>query len=521
MRTQAAGKGNGRTASREARRQQLIDATIDSISKRGFSGTTLETVTRGANLSHGIVNFYFRTKEDLYLETLGHLTGEHYRRWYGAMTRAGPDPARQLGAIVDADFDRTICSRRKLAVWFAFWGQAKYRPNYLRIHSRYDDERFEEISRLCREIAADGAYGGLDPESVARCLESLVDGPVARHAALSKGGQQATGPQRLLRLPGRGVSRTLHVARRRRRNRVGTSLFPRRPVMTGPAMSRGPVRAVPLEPVAPGPATSRRRFRRVPDGTGSGPRRAPVPAGLRGVTAGAGRGVARTTRRCVHPSPDDTPLAPAPRRGTRVTSGPARQRRKGCMPAAARRPALPQARTRRRRRPRQPLGHDRRLACDARGTPGARSADRQEDRTCPRSPPVSAPSPSPRSGMPSRLAATASSASAKTISTASRSATSGWSAAARTPWPSTRARASSRRRRSSRRSPTGRSPRSLSTTITTTPAAGTIFRSGPVTGWTRRSWRTRTRERLQSATTSTSPRCGPCPGRASVSTITP
>ena len=176
MRTQAAGKGNGRTASREARRQQLIDATIDSISKRGFSGTTLETVPRGANLSHGIVNFYFRTKEDLYLETLGHLTGEHYRRWYGAMTRAGPDPARQLGAIVDADFDRTICSRRKLAVWFAFWGQAKYRPNYLRIHSRYDDERFEEISRLCREIAADGAYGGLDPESVARCLESLVDG---------------------------------------------------------------------------------------------------------------------------------------------------------------------------------------------------------------------------------------------------------------------------------------------------------------------------------------------------------
>ena len=64
---------NGRTAKREARRQQLIDATIDSISKHGFSGTTLESVTKGAKLSHGIIHFHFNSKEDLYYKTLGYL----------------------------------------------------------------------------------------------------------------------------------------------------------------------------------------------------------------------------------------------------------------------------------------------------------------------------------------------------------------------------------------------------------------------------------------------------------------
>ncbi|MDE0047681.1 MAG: TetR family transcriptional regulator C-terminal domain-containing protein [bacterium] len=174
--SQTTGTAGRRLAARRARRQQLIDATIESIARRGFSGTTLETVTKGARLSHGVVNFHFRTKEDLYVETLGYLAKEHYEQWRGAMLNAGPDPANQLQAILEADFDRRICSNKKLAVWFAFWGQAKYRPAYLEIHHRFDDERYVEICRLCRELVASGRYEGADAEGIARSIEALVDG---------------------------------------------------------------------------------------------------------------------------------------------------------------------------------------------------------------------------------------------------------------------------------------------------------------------------------------------------------
>lgn len=166
----------GRTANRKARRQQLINATIDSLSKRGFSGTTLETVTKSAKLSHGVVNFYFDSKEDLYVETLGFLAQEHYELWHGAMLEAGADPVRQLTAIIEADFEPNVCSPKKLAVWFAFWGQAKHRPTYLKIHHGHDDERYAEIVRLCAEIAADGAYEQIDPDRVARGVEAMIDG---------------------------------------------------------------------------------------------------------------------------------------------------------------------------------------------------------------------------------------------------------------------------------------------------------------------------------------------------------
>ncbi len=165
-----------RTASREVRRHQLVKAAIDSISKRGFSGTTLAHVTKGAKLSHGVVHFHFKNKEDLYDQTLGYLADEHYELWHDSMLAAGSDPIDQLIAIIEADFDTKVCTPKKLSVWFAFWGQAKYRPNYLRIHNKHDNDRYVEFVRLCQEIIDSGDYDDLDPEQTARIIESLIDG---------------------------------------------------------------------------------------------------------------------------------------------------------------------------------------------------------------------------------------------------------------------------------------------------------------------------------------------------------
>ncbi len=57
------------------RREQLIEATIDTIAKHGFRKTTLSQVAKRAKLSQGIVNFYFKTKDGLLLETLKFLAG--------------------------------------------------------------------------------------------------------------------------------------------------------------------------------------------------------------------------------------------------------------------------------------------------------------------------------------------------------------------------------------------------------------------------------------------------------------
>jgi len=165
-----------RTASKELRRQQLIDSTIDSIALRGFSETTMANVAEGAGLSRGIVNFHFQSKDNLFEETLRYLAEEYRSVWQRALEGAGSDAATRLEALVAAEFHPQVCSRKKIAVWFAFLGEAKSRPTYREICGLRDREHRNVVDGLCAAIERDGGYGQGRAEQVARSLAAMIDG---------------------------------------------------------------------------------------------------------------------------------------------------------------------------------------------------------------------------------------------------------------------------------------------------------------------------------------------------------
>jgi len=165
----------GRKASKETRQLQLIEATIDSLAKRGYSDTTMADVADGAGLSRGIVNFHFESKEKLLIATLQHMYDEYSAHWRAALQKAGDDPARQLQALVAADFDRSICNKRKLAAWCAFWGEAKSRPTYQALSGSRDKDYQQTIVDLCVGLKDDGGYD-FDPEATALGLSAMLEG---------------------------------------------------------------------------------------------------------------------------------------------------------------------------------------------------------------------------------------------------------------------------------------------------------------------------------------------------------
>ena len=171
-------KANGgeNTVIRERRRRQLIDSTMASIAKRDFSDTTMGDVAKGAKLSHGIVNFHFKSKDQLLVETLRTVIEEYRSVWTVAVEKAGPGVADKLAALYLADLDPAICTRKKLAVWHAFYGEAKSRPVYRSICDASDQQRIEAGIELVRQIVAEGGYRDLDPEAMARGLDALTDG---------------------------------------------------------------------------------------------------------------------------------------------------------------------------------------------------------------------------------------------------------------------------------------------------------------------------------------------------------
>ncbi len=165
----------GRKASRDTRRLQLIEATIDSLAKRGYSETTMANVADGAGLSRGIVNFHFESKDKLLVATLQHMADEYAAHWRSAIDRAGAEPARRLRALVAADFDRAICNKRKLAAWCAFWGEAKSRPTYRELCGGRDAEYDEALTDIVGSLVDEAGYD-LDPRATAEGLGALLEG---------------------------------------------------------------------------------------------------------------------------------------------------------------------------------------------------------------------------------------------------------------------------------------------------------------------------------------------------------
>jgi len=178
----------GRKASKETRRLQLIEATIDSLAKRGFSETTMADVTEGAGLSRGIVNFHFESKDKLLVATLQHMADEYAGHWRTAISKAGEKPADQLLALVRADFDRKICTKRKLAAWCAFWGEAKSRPTYQALCGSRDQAYQDVITDLCSQLIAEGGYP-VDADKIAMAIGALMEGLWLR---LMMGGEAPT-----------------------------------------------------------------------------------------------------------------------------------------------------------------------------------------------------------------------------------------------------------------------------------------------------------------------------------------
>lgn len=171
--TAVAASGDAQLSPTSRRTQaRIIDAVVETVARHGISGTTLANVAAAAGVSQGVLIFHFRGKDALLAETLRRLIAEYETIWRPAM-RAKTPLARVLG-LIRADFDPAICAPRKLALWFAFWGEAGAQPLYNAICADSERIRNEAMRECCRPLVGVEKRGGA--ELLATAIDNLTDG---------------------------------------------------------------------------------------------------------------------------------------------------------------------------------------------------------------------------------------------------------------------------------------------------------------------------------------------------------
>jgi TetR/AcrR family transcriptional repressor of bet genes len=141
---------------KDKRKQQLIDANLVSIAKRGLADTTITHVSEGANMSRGIVNFYFDSKEKMMKETLAHLVDEFNACWQEALTVAVNQSAMgKLETVMRALMADKQCSIRRLAAMTAFIGHAGTHAGYAKLIKVSDELFIKQMRTLFQQAGVE------------------------------------------------------------------------------------------------------------------------------------------------------------------------------------------------------------------------------------------------------------------------------------------------------------------------------------------------------------------------------
>ncbi len=173
------------------RRRQLIDATIASMGEHGLADTTVQTISRGAGVSPGIIHHYFGGKDELLTATMRSMLQQLRADVTERLATAG-SPRERLEAIIDCNFAAGQFEPRVVAAWLGFWAQAPHnaalarlqRVNARRLHSNLLHSLRLLLPAEHAGRVAVGLAAMIDGLWLRFALTGALDGSAARAVAL-------------------------------------------------------------------------------------------------------------------------------------------------------------------------------------------------------------------------------------------------------------------------------------------------------------------------------------------------
>jgi TetR/AcrR family transcriptional regulator, transcriptional repressor of bet genes len=156
-------------------RQRLIDACISALHIYGPSRTTVSRVVALADLSPGIVRFYFKSKAAMLVAALEYLASEFEERVMRPVAELRQTPEQALRLLVELYLHAEIASPRKVSVWYSFWGEASSRQEYLDICGQKDLDFAALVRDLTRRMIAATGAKHLDVDGVALGLIGVLE----------------------------------------------------------------------------------------------------------------------------------------------------------------------------------------------------------------------------------------------------------------------------------------------------------------------------------------------------------
>lgn len=157
------------------RREQIVRATIRCLARDGYAGLTMKRVAAEAEVSQGILHYYFRDKAAMLAAAALRVTADLDRR-VATEARAARDARGRLRAVIRACLRTAVDDRDFWTVFIEFWGEAFHDRRLAAVNRRaYVRARRLIGAGLAQGIAL-GQFRPVNVEEAAAVTLALLDG---------------------------------------------------------------------------------------------------------------------------------------------------------------------------------------------------------------------------------------------------------------------------------------------------------------------------------------------------------
>src|SRR5262245_52295147 len=120
----------------EERKAELTRATFLEVSEKGFADVTLEDIAQRAGVSKGVLLYYFRSKEELFLSAFKQSILALRDRLRAAIA-AAPDPVEKIRAILRTSFVSAKANRKFYQAYLDLLSMGTRQEAFKQLNARF------------------------------------------------------------------------------------------------------------------------------------------------------------------------------------------------------------------------------------------------------------------------------------------------------------------------------------------------------------------------------------------------
>lgn len=158
----------------EDRRQDILDIVVTCLAQLGPRASTGREVARRLGGSHGLLNHYFSTQEQLFLETYRMLYEQYLEALKGNIVHDGP-PENALDKAFDALFSDAWGDQNIFGAWIAFWTFIRSDTSFAAVRDEYKAKQTALLMTVFERAEREDRLK-MDKDRAATIMTAVMDG---------------------------------------------------------------------------------------------------------------------------------------------------------------------------------------------------------------------------------------------------------------------------------------------------------------------------------------------------------